>query len=79
MLTFKGAGNIREAARGLPLSEMLVETDAPFLAPVPHRGKRCEPAFVVETARRLAEVKETALEEIAVATTANFERLFGRR
>jgi TatD DNase family protein len=79
MLTFKGAGNIREAARGLPLSEMLVETDAPFLAPVPHRGKRCEPAFVVETARRLAEVKEAALEEIAVATTANFEKLFERR
>ncbi len=79
MLTFKGAENIRESARGLPLSEMLVETDAPFLAPVPHRGKRCEPAFVVETARKLAEVKGAALEEVAAATSSNFERLFVRR
>ena len=79
MLTFKGAENIRQSARGLPLSEMLVETDAPFLAPVPHRGKPCEPAFVVETARKLAEVKGTALEEVAAATTSNFEKLFVRR
>ncbi len=79
MLTFKGADNIRQSARGLPLSEMLVETDSPFLAPVPHRGKRCEPAFVVETARKLAEVKGASLEEIAAATTSNFEKLFVRR
>ena len=79
MLTFKGAENIREAARRLPLSAMLVETDAPFLAPVPHRGKRCEPAFVVETAKRLAEIKETDFEEVAAATNANFDGLFRRR
>jgi TatD DNase family protein len=77
MLTFRGADGIRQAARRLPLRELLVETDAPFLAPVPHRGKRCEPAFVVETARKLAEVKAASYEEVAAATTANFEALFG--
>ena len=55
---------------------MLVETDSPFLAPVPHRGKPCEPAFVAETARKLAEVRGTDLETVAGATTANFEELF---
>ena len=79
MLTFKAAENIRAAARGLPLSAMLVETDAPFLAPEPHRGKRCEPAFVVETAKRLAQVKSVSLEEVAAATTSNFDALFARR
>ena len=79
MITFRAAENIREAAAGLPLDSMLVETDTPFLAPVPHRGKPCEPAYVVETARRLAEVKKTDLETVAGQTTANFEALFGRR
>jgi TatD DNase family protein len=78
MITFKAAENIRAAARGLPLAEMLVETDAPFLAPVPHRGKPGEPAFVRETAAKLAEVKGVSLEEVAGQTTANFERLFRR-
>lgn len=76
MLTFRAADNIRTAAAGLPLEAMLVETDSPFLAPVPHRGKPCEPAFVVETARRLAEVKRVDLETVASITTANFEKLF---
>ncbi len=76
MITFRAADAIRSAAAGLPLASMLVETDTPFLAPVPHRGERCEPAFVVETARRLAEVKQASLEAVAQATTANFERLF---
>lgn len=76
MITFRAADNIREAAAGLPLDAMLVETDTPFLAPVPHRGKPCEPAFVVETAKKLAEVKGTDLETVAAATTANFDRLF---
>jgi len=79
MITFRAAENIREAARALPLSEMLVETDAPFLAPVPHRGKPCEPAFVVETARKLAEVKAVSDEEVARATTGCFRALFGVR
>ena len=77
MITFRAADNIREAAAGLPLDAMLVETDTPFLAPVPHRGRPCEPAFVVETAKKLAEVKGVGLDAVASATTANFERLFG--
>jgi TatD DNase family protein len=78
MLTFRAAENIREAARGLPLEAMLIETDAPFLAPVPHRGNTNEPAFVTETAKRLAEVKNISLDEIASRTTGNFEQLFSR-
>ena len=79
MITFRAAENIREAAAGLPLEAMLVETDTPYLAPVPHRGKPCEPAYVVETAKKLAEVKKTSLEAVAEATTRNFERLFARK
>lgn len=76
MLTFRAAENIRTAAAGLPLDAMMVETDTPFLAPVPHRGKPCEPAFVVETARKLAEIHGVDLETVGAATTLNFERLF---
>jgi TatD DNase family protein len=76
MITFRAAENIRAAAAGLPLDATLVETDAPFLSPVPHRGKPCEPAFVVETAKKLAEVKGVSFEEVAAVTTANFERMF---
>jgi len=78
MITFKAAENIRAAARDLPLAAMLVETDAPFLAPEPHRGKRCEPAFVVDTARRLATVKEVPFGDVEAATTSNFDALFCR-
>jgi len=77
MITFRAAENIRESAAGLPLDHMLVETDSPFLAPVPYRGQTCEPAFVVETAKKLAEVKGVSLEAVAAATTSNFGRLFG--
>ena len=77
MITFRAADNIREAARGLPLDAMLVETDTPYLAPVPHRGKPGEPAFVVETAKKLAEVQGEDLETVARVTTENFDRLFG--
>ncbi len=76
MITFRAAENIREAAAGLPLHAMMVETDSPFLAPVPHRGKPCEPAYVVETAKKLAEVKRIGIEAVAGTTTANFDRLF---
>ena len=75
VLTFPKAEVLREAARMTPEDRLLVETDAPYLAPVPKRGKRNEPAFMVETARRLAEVRGVAPERIAEATTANFERL----
>jgi TatD DNase family protein len=76
MLTFRAAENIRASAAGLPLDAMLVETDTPYLAPVPHRGKTNEPAFVVETAKKLAEIKATSLEDVAEVTTRNFDSLF---
>jgi TatD DNase family protein len=76
MLTFRAADNIRAAAEGLPLEALLVETDTPYLAPVPHRGTPCEPAYVVETARKLAEVKGVAADVVARRTTANFDSLF---
>ncbi len=76
MLTFRAADNVREAARALPLASMLVETDAPYLAPAPHRGKPNRPSWVVKTAEKLAEVKETTLGDVARATTASFRRLF---
>jgi TatD DNase family protein len=76
VLTFPKAESVREAARLTPDERLLVETDCPYLAPVPHRGKRNEPAFMVETVRRLAEVRGSSPEQIAELTTANFERLF---
>jgi TatD DNase family protein len=76
VVTFKNSADLRETARGVPLERMLVETDAPFLAPVPHRGKRNEPAFVVDTARVLAEIKGVSEAELARATTENALRLF---
>ncbi len=75
VVTFPKAEALRDAARMAPEDRLLVETDAPYLAPVPKRGKRNEPAFMVETARRLGEVRGVAPERIAEITTANFERL----
>jgi TatD DNase family protein len=75
-ITFKKAESVREAARGIPLEQILIETDAPYMAPTPHRGKRCETAFVVETAKALAEAKSISLEEVAAATTANAIKFF---
>jgi len=68
---------LRAAAAEVPLERLLVETDAPYLAPMPYRGKRNEPAWVRHTAECLAEVKEISLEELAEATTANALRIFG--
>lgn len=76
MLTFKAAENVRTAASALPLESMLIETDAPYLAPAPHRGRPNEPSYLVRTARRLAELKGVSLEDVATATTAAFRRLF---
>jgi TatD DNase family protein len=76
-LTYPKAQPLRDVAGRLPLDGLLVETDAPWLAPAPHRGKRNEPAWVVQTAQTLAEVRGLALEEMASATTKNFHRLFG--
>ena len=75
-LTFPKAQPIRDVAKEVPLDRILIETDSPFLAPVPHRGKRNEPAFVAETARVLAKVRGLPLEEIAAQTTQNFYRFF---
>jgi len=79
VLTFKTAENVRESARITPPERLLIETDAPYLAPIPHRGKRNEPAMMIETARKLAEVRGTTPDAIAALTTANFERLCLRR
>jgi TatD DNase family protein len=78
ILTFKSARAVHEVAAWAPLDRILVETDSPYLAPVPLRGKPCEPAYVVHTARRLAELRGATLEEIAAATSTNAERRFGR-
>lgn len=75
-ITFPKAQQIREAAKLVPVDRMLIETDSPFLAPAPYRGKRNEPAFVVEVARQLAELRSSDREEIGAQTTANFHRFF---
>jgi TatD DNase family protein len=75
ILTFPKADDIREAARVAPADRLLVETDAPYLAPIPFRGKRNEPAYVVHTARRLAELRGLSFDEVAALTTANWKRL----
>lgn len=74
IVTFKKAEELREIAKDVPLDHLLIETDCPFLAPVPYRGKRNEPAYVVEVARCLAEVRGVETEEIARITTENFKR-----
>ncbi|WP_034994897.1 TatD family hydrolase [Beijerinckia mobilis] len=78
VLTFKKSEELRAIADRLPLDRLLVETDAPYLAPVPYRGKRNEPAYVAETAKVLAEVKSVSVEELGSVTTANALRLFDK-
>jgi len=78
IVTFKNAQDLQETAKWLPANQMLVETDSPFLAPVPHRGKTCEPAFVADTAAFVAELRGEQPEALADATTANFFRLFAK-
>jgi TatD DNase family protein len=78
VLTFKKSDELRAIARDVPDDRLLVETDAPFLAPVPYRGKRNEPAFVAETAKVLAEVKGVSAEALAATTSANVLRLFSK-
>jgi TatD DNase family protein len=77
ILTFKNAQPIRDAAVAAPLDRLMVETDAPYLAPIPHRGKRNEPAFVTHTLAHLAQIRGISVEEAAAATTSNARRLFG--
>ncbi len=78
ILTFKNSPDLREIAAALPADRILVETDSPYLAPVPYRGKRCEPSYVVETAKVLAAVRGVSPDEIARQTTENFYRLFNK-
>jgi len=76
IVTFKNAVALKEVAKRVPLDRMLVETDSPYLAPVPHRGKTNEPAFVRHVAAEVARLRETTVDEIAAATTRNFFALF---
>ena len=76
ILTFKNAKNLRAVARNVPLESTLIETDSPYLAPVPHRGKTNEPAYVRFVAEELARVKELPLETVAETTSSNFRKLF---
>ena len=76
IVTFKNAADLQATARDIPEDRLLIETDAPFLAPVPHRGKTGEPAFVADTARFLAGLRGTTVEALAASTTENFRRLF---
>lgn len=76
VVTYPKADSLREAVKNLPLDRILLETDAPYLAPVPHRGKRNEPAFVLETAKKVAEIKAVSVQDLDDQTTQNFARLF---
>jgi TatD DNase family protein len=78
IVTFKNAADLQDVARWLPADRMLVETDAPFLAPVPHRGKTGEPGFVADTARFVARLRGEGEDALAAQTTANFYRLFAK-
>ena len=78
IVTFRNARALQETAKSVPLDRLLIETDSPFLAPVPHRGRPCEPAFVADTARFLADLRGESLETLASATSRNFYRLFAK-
>jgi TatD DNase family protein len=78
IVTFKNARDLQETASRLPAEKLLIETDSPFLAPVPHRGRPCEPAFVADTARFLAQLRGESVEQLAETTSANFRTLFSK-
>lgn len=78
IVTFKNARDLQDTARTIPLDRLLVETDSPFLAPVPNRGKTCEPAFVADTAAFLSDLRDEPLDDLAAATSANFFKLFSK-
>jgi len=77
IITFKNAAALREVVAATPIDRLLIETDSPYLAPIPHRGKRNEPAFVVHVAEAVAAIKEIPVDEVVAKTTANFRRLYG--
>ncbi len=78
IVTFKNAVELQETVKSVPADRLLVETDAPFLAPVPHRGSTCEPAFVADTAEFVARLRGVEPEQLAETTTDNFKRLFSK-
>ncbi len=78
IVTFKNAQDLRETAARIPEERLLIETDSPFLAPVPHRGKSCEPAFVADTGRFLADLRGVSVEHLAQTTADNFYTLFSK-
>lgn len=77
IVTFKNALEIKEAAKGIPIEKMLIETDCPFLTPIPHRGKRNQPLFVKHVAEEIAKIREISVEEVGEVTSINTKRLFG--
>ena len=77
VVTFANARSLHDVVRRTPLDRLLVETDSPYLAPVPHRGKTNEPAFVLHTARKVAECREETFEKVAEQTTMNARTVFG--
>jgi TatD DNase family protein len=78
IVTFKNAKSVHETAKEIPLERVLVETDSPYLAPIPFRGKPCEPAFVVHTAQKIADLRGISLDVLATATVQNTERRLRR-
>ena len=76
IITFNKSNDLRDIFAEVPLDRLLVETDAPFLAPIPMRGRRNEPSFVLHTAEKLAQIKDISLEELAQITSDNFFKLF---
>jgi TatD DNase family protein len=78
IVTFKNAQDLRDTAARIPEDRLLIETDSPFLAPVPHRGKSCEPAFVADTGRFLADLRGVSVEHLARTTADNFYTLFSK-
>ena len=76
IITFKNSDDLRETFKGLPENKILIETDSPYLAPVPNRGKKNEPSFIKYTAEKLASIKDISYTEIVQTTTSNFNNLF---